>query len=199
MNRKKIFFALVLIISVAMRVEADNHVYLMLKAGTSHYGSVYFGNLAGSGGDQNWKIGPIVSLGAGMQTSNSFAVEFLLEYSTHRYDFKQWYNSPVNDPRMNIIDITSLGRYAFLSFNGVRFEMIFGIGYSFQQKDELVRKYQEFPQYVVPKDSRSDVSGLFGGAVQVKLNDNIWILCELNYRMRYYVTPVAEIGLAYFL
>jgi hypothetical protein len=199
MNIKKIYFALVSIISVAMPAEANNHVFLMLKAGASHYGSVYFGNLAGSGGDENWKIGPIVSFGAGMQTSNSFAVEFLLVYSTHRFDFKQWYNSPINDPRMNIIDITSLGSYAFLSFNGVRFEMIFGIGYSFQRKDELVRKYQEFPLYVVPKDSRSDVSGLFGGAVQIKLNDNIWIMGELNCRMRYYVTPVAEFGLAYFL
>src|SRR5512140_1959543 len=77
-------------------------ILLVAKGGLSSYGSVYIGNLGGGGGDQNWNSGPIVGLGIRLRETDAFALEGMVEYSTHSYDPAEYEPPPINDPKNKI-------------------------------------------------------------------------------------------------
>ena len=173
-------------------------VFVVGKGGLSSYGSAYFGNLAGSGGDQNWKSGPIVALGARMRTSEAFAFEGLVEYSTHRYAPREWENPPSNNPKNSILEVTTTGRLSIGIFGGTYLDIIGGVGLSSQHKDERTT-VQGNSVYTTPGRQAVDFGAILGTGLEVRVSRSIELSLEGSWRMRFYVTPVVQLGVAYAL
>jgi hypothetical protein len=163
-------------------------VFVVAKAGRSSYGSLYVGPVGGGGGDTHWKSGPIISLGARLRTSEAFAADAMVEYSTHAYAAPTWEDPPIGDPRNRLVDVTALGRSSFRFVGPSHFVFMYGLGVSFQRKD-------------VPNSpvSSNDFTGcvILGLGVEVRAFGNLEFAIEGSLRIRRYVTPVAALGVAY--
>jgi hypothetical protein len=173
-------------------------VSLVLRGGLSSYGSVSIGNIGGGGGDHNWKTGPIVGTGIRIRTSEAFALEALVEYSTHQYQSEAWEEPPTNDPRNRILDLNGVGRFGFVLFDPLRASIFGGIGLSYQDKDEVIIATAE-SQRTAPGRSAVDVGAILGIGLAVQLSSKLELSVDGSWRMRYYVTPVALLGIAYSL
>ena len=169
-------------------------LFAVAKGGISSYGSLYIGPLGGGGGDTHWKSGPIFSAGARLRTSDGFAVDGVVEYSTHHWD-NSWL-PPVNSPRNSILELSGIGRSSFRTIGPCHFCFLYGLGLSYQQKDELIREYNG-TQYVTPKNHDLTASLILGVGLEVRVPAGLEISLEGNIRGRRYATPVAEFAIAY--
>lgn len=176
----------------------SQEMFVVGKGGLSWYGSAYIGNLGGSGGDQNWKSGPIMALGARIRMSDAIAFEGLVEYSTHRYAPREWESPPINSPKNSILEVTTTGRVSFGIFDGSYLDIIGGVGISSQHKDERVTLYMN-SRYTTPGRQAVDFGAVLGTGLEVRLSRTIELSLEGSWRMRFYVTPVVQLGFAYAL
>ncbi len=179
-----VFFAIIVLQTSA---NAQNF-YAAVKGGVSEYEGVDF-NISGASGDQHWANGTILSAGAGMRISSAFALEALVEYSTHNYAPRIYETAPINGSRNTITELTALGRFSILTISIIRLELVAGLSYSYQREG--------YP--IIGEVSRTGVSVPLGLAVECQLTKAISVTLDGNLRMRFYVTPVAQIGLAYAL
>jgi hypothetical protein len=171
-------------------------LFAVAKAGVSSYGSLYFGPLGGGGGDTHWKSGPIVSVGVRLRASDGFAIDGLVEYSTHRW---YWMWDPItNNPTNTVVDFCAMGRSAFRIIGPCYFSFLYGLGLSYQIKEEFVRVY-DGKTYATP--SNHDLTGclILGVALEIRAPSGVEISLEGNLHGRRYVTPVVELGIAYSL
>lgn len=173
-------------------------VSLVLRAGLSSYGSATIGRFGGGGGDHNWKTGPIVGAGIRIRTSEGFALEALVEYSTHQYRSEAWEKPPTNDPRNRILDLNGVGRFGFVLFDPLRASVFGGIGLSYQYNDEIIIGTAD-SQRIAPGRSAVDVGAVLGIGFAVQVSRKLELSLDGSWRMRYYVTPVALLGIAYTL
>jgi hypothetical protein len=172
-------------------------LFVVGKGGISSYGSVYIGNFGGGGGDQNWKPGPIVGLGMRVRTGDGFAVDGLVEYSIHSYATEL--SEPIaNDPKNSIFEFTATGRLSFGIVEAMYIDIIGGVGISSQHEDEVVTIYQN-SQYTSPGKESVDFGAVLGVGVEARISKKIELLLEGSLRMRTYVTPVVQLGIAYAL
>lgn len=195
----RIFTAVFLVSCSAYQSTFGQDLFVVGKGGISSYGSVFF-NIAGpASGDQNWKSGPILGLGVRLRTSKSFALEGLVEYSTHPYkDTYDWDSPPLNDPRNMVLDFSAVGRVSFHIIDVVYIGILGGPAVSWHQKDEVIKI---FPSYrsVSPGRNAVDLGAVLGVALDARLSRRIEFSLEGTLRMRFYVTPVTQIGVAYAL
>jgi len=180
-----IIFSAILIIQTTLTAQG---FYAVVKGGTSDYEGVDF-NISGASGDYNWAKGFIFSAGGGMRTSNAFALEALIEYSTHKYDPLTDGTTPINNLRNTITELTTLGRFSVWTISIIRLEVVAGLSYSYQRED--------YP--FIGEKSRTGISVPLGLGVECQLTKAISVTLDGNWRMRFYVTPVEQIGLAYTL
>ena len=139
----------------------------------------------------------MVSVGVRLRTSDAFAVEEVFEYSTHRYQLQEWETPTINDPRNTVFDLTTIGRFSVISFDNLHFEILGGIGYSYLEKDEFVRGAPSIPIFTTPAEHQTHVALLLGPGIEFKLLQSVELSIETNWRMRFYSTPVTQIGIAY--
>jgi hypothetical protein len=171
-------------------------LYLLLQGGRSSYGTVYIGNFGGGGGDQHWKPGPIVGVGVRWKTSGTFALDGVVEYSSHAYKPYEWDEVPVKgDPRNTIFEINAVARPSLRLGETIWASLAFGPGYWFQSIDEVTWEGHE--TWKRPGESASGVGFLLGLSVGVELARPLDLYLDGNLRCRKYVTPVVQLGLAY--
>lgn len=180
---------------LCQQLASAQEVFIVGKGGISSYGAVQGFAVGGGGGDQSWKLGPIIGLGARIRTSDAFAIEGLFEYSTHRYAVKyEWEIPPINDPRNRILEFTTMGRLSFRLVDIVHFVFLGGVSISYHHKDDIVPPNS---QYITPGRRAVDVGGILGIGSEVRISKSIEISLEGSWRMRFYVTPVVQLGIAY--
>lgn len=180
---------------LCQQLASAQEVFIVGKGGLSSYGSVQGFAVGGGGGDQSWKLGPIIGLGVRIRTSDAFAIDGLIEYSTHRYAVKyDWEIPPINDPRNRILEFTTTGRLSFRIVDIVHVAFLGGVSISSHHKDDKV--YPNTP-YITPGRRAVDVGGILGIASDVRVSKSIEISLEGSWRMRFYVTPVVQLGIAY--
>jgi len=195
----KAFGLLICAIFLSHPLVSAQSIYFLAKGGVSSYGSVYIGNLGGGGGgDHNWKNGPIIGLGGRLRTSETFALDGAIEYSSHRYEVETWEIPPINNPTNSVLEVIAIGRSSFRVIGPVHFAFLYGLGLSYQYRDEFVRVAAS-SQHV--KSSDSNVTGciILGTAMEVRAPGNLEFTLEGCLRGRRYVTPVLELGVAYLL
>jgi opacity protein-like surface antigen len=180
------------------RIALAQSIAVVAKAGISSYGAVNIGSFGGDGGDTHWKKGPIVSLGARLRTSDRFAVDAAVEYSWHRYDPGMWDIPVVNDPKNRILDLVAAARLSFPIFNLFDINIIGGPELSYQNKDGLVQVYGSYRNVGTGRKA-IDLGAALGIGVEVELSKMVEVWLEGSWRMRFYVTPVAQLGVAYTL
>ncbi len=178
------------------QVLAAQELFVLAKGGRSTYGSFYFGNMGGGGGDTHWRTGPMIGAGIRLRTSDWFAVDGMVEYSTHRHDDQDGINTPLNDPRNTVLEATALGRSSFTIISPLHFAFLYGLGLSYQHKDEFVRAFQPNS---VPADRNVTGAFILGLGLEVRTPPRFEFSIEGSLRCRQYVTPVALLGVAYSL
>jgi hypothetical protein len=172
-------------------------ILIVGKCGVSSYGTVYIGSVGGGGGDHNWKTGPIFGIGARIRTSDTFAAEGVVEYSFHRYD-SQWSGQISNDPLNGILELTAIPRWSIGIYDVVYLDILGGLGISYQHLDGKVVTYGT-SQYTGPHTDLVVLSGLLGIGLEVRVSKSIELSLEGSWRLRTYVTPVAQLVIAYAL
>jgi hypothetical protein len=178
---------------------AGQSIFVLAKAGVSSYGAVYVGGLGGGGGgDHNWKTGPILSAGVRLRSSEGFALDGAIEYSTHRYDGNAWESVLINDPRNSVLEITTIGRSSFQIIRPVHFGFLYGLGVSYQHREAFVRSIGH-SQTLKPSDTNVTGCIVLGTALEVRVPSNLEFTLEGCLRGRRYVTPSLELGVAYLL
>ncbi len=182
------------IFTLAPQLLPAQDLFILAKGGRSTYGSFYFGNLGGGGGDANWKTGPMIGAGIRLRTSDGFALDGMVEYSTHRHNGQDLSNPPLNDPRNTVLEATALGRSSFTIIFPVNVAFLYGLGLSYQSRDEFVRALQPNS---VPADRNVTGAFILGLGVEVRTPRRFEFSIEGSLRCRQYVTPVALLGVAY--
>ena len=182
----KIALLILVIVLSQETVNAQNY-YIILKGGSSDYGGLDF-NISGASGDYHWAKGVILSAGAGLRVNNAFAVEVLAEYSTHKYEPREWETSPTKDLRNTFTEFTVIGKFTLVSISIVRLVGVTGLSLSFQREE-----------YPTQELSKNGVSVPLGLGIECQITKNLTASIDGNWRLRFYVTPVAQIGLAYSL
>ena len=178
---------LILVIVLSQETANAQNYYITLKGGSSDYEGVDF-NISGASGDNHWAKEIIISAGAGLRVSNAFAVEALVEYSTHKYEPREWEASPTKDLRNTFTELTAIGKLTIVTISSVRLVGVTGLSLSFQREEYPTREL-----------SKNGVSVPLGLGIECQITKNIMISIDGNWRLRFYVTPVAQIGLAYSL
>jgi len=169
----------------------------VIKVGNSHYGAVYIGSVGGSGGDYNWKVGQIVSVGTYFRLTQGPTLETLIEYSTHNYSPQSWESNPTNDPRNTVLELTADSRFSILSFSIAHLDLLGGLSLSREHEDMIQWKDSPTSSYERPSRTRTDLSVLAGTGIEFQITSTITIILDGTWRMRYYLTPVAQLGVAY--
>lgn len=171
---------------------------VVAKGGYIDYAGACIGSLGGGGCDRNWERGPIIGLGMRLRTSESFAIEGILDYSWHGYARKEWETSLVNDPWNRIVELNTIARLSIGLYQQVYLDLLGGIGLSYQDKDDLVHAYPE-RVYTTAGVQSFHVSGVLGLALEGRVADRIEVSLEGTWQMRTYISPAVQLGIAYVL
>ncbi|MCB2205101.1 hypothetical protein KQI65_10155 [bacterium] len=169
---------------------------VVVKGGYSDYGEACIGGIGGGGCEWNWERGPILGIGIRRRTSESFAVEAVLDYSWHRYRGGEWEMNLVNEPWNRILELNAIARYSIALYRPVYFNLLGGMGLSYQDKDDLVREY-DGQVYTTAGVESFHVSGVLGFALEGRVADRIELSLEGTWHMRYYISPTVQLGIAY--
>ena len=167
---------------------------LLGQIGRSSYGSMAIGGLGtGGGSDQEWKVGTIVGLGVRFQTSHNPTFDGIIEYSIHSFQSVSGGAEPTNDPKNKIVEFAILARFNIDIAGPVRLSLFPGISPYYQLKDDRV--YSN-PAYNSKGESRFGVGGVVGAGFSVECSSVVDLYLDGSLRMRSYITPVIELGIA---
>ncbi len=192
----RIFICLLVTLIFAPRHLVAHDLFILAKAGQSSYGSLYLGIVPGGAADKEWRSGPIISAGIRVRESDSFAVDALLEYSTHQPRNSEWDNLLPSKPRNTLIDLTVLGRSSLRIVGPVHCAFLYGLGLSYQHKDGL--GLAEPGGNVPASNALTGVINL-GTALDVRAPSSVEFSIEGSLLCRQYITPVIVFGVAYLL
>lgn len=162
-------------------------VSFIAQAGVSSYGSGSIGGLGTGGGDNSWKTGPIMGIGTRVALTQAFSVGATIEYSTHRYDPGEFGTN--YDATNTVLYLNGIGQLRFGLFDPFDGSILGGINLTYQDRDPTG----------TPGLTELDVGGLLGVGLTAGLSSHVEVFLEGSLRIRTYVTPVAQIGIAYAL
>ena len=192
----RIFVFLLATLTFVPRFLVARDLFILTKAGESSYGSLYLGILPGDGRDTDWRTGLIICTGIRVRTSTSFAVEALVEYSTHRPRNNDWANFSSNNPRNTLVDLAVIGRSSLQIVEPVHCAFLYGLGLSYQHKDGFGLAE---PGGSVPATNAMTGIAIVGVGLEVRTPSRVEFSLEGSLHCRQYVTPVAIVGIAYLL
>ena len=192
----RIFICLLATLVFAPRHLVAHDLFILANAGQSSYGSLYLGILPGGGADREWRSGPIVGAGIRVRKSESFAVDALLAYSTHRPRNGQWENLLPSNPRNTLLDLTVLGRSSLRIVGPVHCAFLYGLGLSYQHKDGLGLAE---PGGIVPASNALTGVVHLGAGLDFRAPSSVEFSIEGSLLCRQYITPIIVFGMAYLL
>jgi len=158
-----------------------------VQAGVSTYGSASIGGFGTGGGDNSWKTGPVVGLGARMTLSQAISVGAAIEYSTHQYDPGEFGTD--YDATNTLFYLNGIGQIRFGLFEPLYGSILGGVGLEYQDRDPTG----------TPGKTELGMGGLLGIGLTAGLSRHLEMFLEGSIRFRTYATPVAQIGIAYAL
>ena len=171
---------------------------IIAKAGISDYASYEFSRIFDSSkreryGDGAGGLGPILSLGVRLRMREEFAVDGLVEYSTHQYQRQLSENPTVSDPDNSILDVNLLGRLGAEISVDVRFELLVGIGIYSQHNDEYIRSADD----ILPSEEYTGFGGTAGIGMEMIVSKRVNLAMEGMWRVRRHTTLTLQLGIVF--
>lgn len=190
----KLYIIIIVSIFSINLIAQDSKFKLLIKGGISDYGDV---NLSfGNGGAGEWKIGTIVGLGVEYDLKKNWFLQGTIEYSQNTFDGTV-YNPKTLEPGSNSV----LEILANIKKRWNWFYLALGIGYSFQNSSDSyatsVENGAEFRRLIYEGTTSNILSGLIGLGFEFNIVENINVFLEGSWRLRKYITPVAQLGINY--
>lgn len=195
MNRTWIVLAMIFL---APSASSAQEYSLIAKAGISDYASYEFVRsldvgLGDGEDDSGGGLGPMLSLGVRLRIHEVFAVDGLVEYSTHQYP-QQWDgNSVVRDPDNGILDLNLLGRFGVPVSRDTHVNLLGGIGLYSQSNEQ----YNPTGKTVIPGSEYAGVGGLAGLGVEMMTSARMGLAIEVMWRVRRHTTTTLQLGIAF--
>lgn len=174
----------------------DSNIKLFFKGGISEYGSVQGIRISGGGGPGPWYVGPMFGPGLEYDLNRNWFLQGTFEYSQNIYGGLVPITETMERGKNTVVDIMSN-----IKKRWDWFYLIGGIGFSFQQStDSFISGNYEGENYrrrVYQGDSNVVLTGLMGFGLEVYPIEYLGIFLEGSWRIRVYVTPVAQLGINY--
>lgn len=194
---KKIKLSLIIFLLLLPHLSAQNSDFkILIKGGISEYGGVNGIIISGSSGADAWYSGPIIGGGFEYSLSNNWFLQSTFEYSYNTYGALVAVSESMERGENTVVDI--MGN---IKKRWNWFYIIGGAGFSFQKStDSFITGFYEEEFYrrnVYRGSSNVVLTGLMGVGIEFYPVENIAIFLEGSWRLRVYVTPVAQLGVGF--
>lgn len=193
----KIILLLVVSLLISHYVIAQNSNYkIFLKGGISDYGAVEGLQVSGGHGAGPWYTGPIIGFGLEYDLERNWYLQGMFDYSYNIYGGLVATSETMERGSISVVDflVNIKKRWNW-------FYIIGGIGLSsLESSDSYISGYVDkvfFQRNVYGGTSNTVLAGLVGIGIEFHLFDNVGIFLEGSWRLREYVTPVAQLGINY--
>ena len=174
----------------------DSNVKLLFKGGISEYGSVQGISISGGGGPGAWYVGPILGTGLEYDLSRNWFLQGTFEYSENKYGGLVAITETMERGKNSVVDIMGS-----IKKRWDWFYLIGGVGFSFQKSTDSFISYsyegEYFRRRVYQGDSKVVLTGLMGIGFELYPMEELGFFLEGSWRIRVYVTPVAQLGIIY--
>ncbi len=178
-------------------VIAQNSNYkIYLKVGISDYGAVEGIAISGSHGAGPWNTGPIIGFGLEYDLKRNWYLQGSFDYSSSIYGGLVATSEMMERGSISVSDIL-----VNIKKRWNWFYLLGGIGFSYQSSSNSYNSGfvngVYFRREVYKGTSKTILAGLMGIGIEIYFFDSIGIFLEGSWRLREYVTPVAQLGINY--
>ena len=189
----------VLLAILAKALVSAQPVSVVVKGGVSWYGAsvgIPIGS-AEARGDHNWKPGPVLGVGARLQTSKRISLELDAEVSTFRHKMAGTWYDPINDPRNTIWDLSLVSGFYAVGDRALYACLLLGLGVGYQIKDDFIPAMPLYPGSIGVGRKGVDMTALVGIAVEQPISERLSFALEASLRFRTYGSSILSLSTIY--